>query len=275
MTSPINPSARDILVNTLREWGLAELTGDLDRLIKDGLDAPAVQLRLSETDAYKRRFAGNDERKKKGLPVLSPAEYIAAETSYKTVLRSYGLPASFYDSQDDFHQFIGNDVSPDELNDRAGIAQQVWLSNDAPTRDAWRSFYGLSDGAAIASILDPDRALPVVQRMANAARFGGLATSQGLEADRGRLEQYADTGVSADTVAGAFSKIAQTQGADDRIAQRFGTTLSQAEKEAELIKGDATAANKRERLYRDETALFQGRGGADTGALQRTRSGRF
>lgn len=275
MTSPVSSSARQILADQLRQWGLDELSTDLDKLIKDGLDAPAITIQLQQTQAYKDRFAANEVRRQKGLPVLAPAEYIATEQAYQQVLRSYGLPTSFYDDRSDFHQFIGNDVAPDELNNRAQIAQQVWLSNDEATRDTWRSFYGLSDGAAIASILDPDKALPIVQRMANAARFGGDAARQGLTADKGRLEQYSDLGVTEAQANQAFGRIAATKPADDRIAQRFGTELTQAEREREELLGNAAAANKRSSLYQSESALFQGKASAGDAALQRTKAGSF
>lgn len=275
MTSPIQQSARDILADQLRQWGLDELSSDLDRLIKEGLDAPAITIQLQETQAYKQRFAANEIRRQKGLPVLNPAEYIATEQAYQQVLRTYGLPTSFYDDRSDFHGFIGNDVAPDELNERAQVAQSVWLSNDAATRSVWRDFYGLSDGAAIASILDPERALPVVQRMANAARFGASATRQGLEADKSRLEGYSDLGFTESEVSTAFGRIAQTKPADDRIAQRFGTTVTQQEQEQAQLQGTASAQRKLNSLRQNETALFQGRAAADQAALARTRSGKF
>jgi hypothetical protein len=274
VTAP-NSTAKTILLDQLRQWGLEELSGDLDRLIKDGLDAPAITIQLSETAAYKSRFAANEIRRQKGLPVLNPAEYVATEQAYQQVLRTYGLPHSFYDDRSDFHGFIGNDLAPDELNERAQVAQQVWLSNDDTVRDTWRHFYGLSDGAAIASILDPDRALPIVQRMANAARFGAAASRQGLNADRDRLEQYSDLGITESAVADAFGKIAATKPADDRIAQRFGSELTQADREREEVLGNADAARKRSSLYQSETALFQGKASAGEGALSRTRGGSF
>lgn len=278
MTSPITAdtaSAQKILEDQLRKWGIPELVKDLGALIKQGLDAPAIIVELSNSEAYKKRFAGNEERRKKGLPVLAPGEYIAAENSYQTVLRTYGLPANFYDQRSDFTQFIANDVSPDELNERAGIAQQVWLSKDETTKGVWRSFYGLTDGAAIASILDPGKALPVVQRMSNASRFGAEAVRQGLAADKGRLETYSDLGLTQDAVAQGFARIGQTQGANEKIAQRFGQTFGQAEAEAATLTGTASAQRKLSQLQQNEQALFESKAAAESGALSRTRSGRF
>jgi hypothetical protein len=114
------------------------------------------------------------------LAQLSPADYINTETAYKQVLQQYGLPAGFYDSPSDLNDFIAKDVSPSELNTRAQAAQQVWLSNDDAAKDTWRSWYGLSDGAAIASILDPKTALPIVQRMAQPLNSVVTQLRQGL-----------------------------------------------------------------------------------------------
>ena len=85
--------------------------GDLSKVIQDylvqGYSEEEIKLLLPETHEYKQRFKANEERKKKGLRVLSPAEYIATENSYRSVLRNYGLPKGFYDSQDDYQKFLG------------------------------------------------------------------------------------------------------------------------------------------------------------------------
>lgn len=278
MTTPISPdsnSAQAIIRGFLQQWGLGELYNDVDRLIKDGLGQDAIVLRLQETDAYQRRFAGNKAREAAGLPVLSPAEYLSAESAYRQTLQQFGLPASFYDQHSDFVDFIAKDVSAQEVAARAAAAQQTWLSTDQATRDAWRDFYGLTDGAAIASILDPDRALPIVQRMATAAQLGGLAKRNGLTADRSRLEQYADLGVDVSNAAGGFAEIGQTLSTDQAIANRFGTTFSQEEAEQARVVGTASAQRKQRELAEQEKALFGGRAAADRNSLTRRTSGSY
>jgi hypothetical protein len=273
--SPSQSSAREIVADQLRQWGLAELINDVDQLLREGLDAAAITLQLANTEAYKRRFAANEIRRQKGLPVLSPGEYIATEAAYKSVLRSYGLPPGFYDDNEDFHKWIGGDVSPDELNERAGQAQRVFLQADPLAKEVWSRFYGLSGGAAIAAILDPERAIPVVERMANAARFGAVAERQGLEADRGRLERYSDLGITETEIMSAFGRIAQTAPVDERLSTRFGKQLTQGSREAEELLGDAAAARQRSNLYQSEQALFSARSGADEDSLNRNRRGQY
>src|SRR5690242_14780275 len=95
-----DPGSYDAIISKyLTEWGLSSLTSLVNSLGKSGATQDSIALQIQNSDEYKTRFAGNEARVKAGLSVLSPAEYIALEGQYKQVLRSYGMPAGFYDSQ--------------------------------------------------------------------------------------------------------------------------------------------------------------------------------
>lgn len=280
MTSPVfnspgDQSAFDIINQQLQSWGIGSLGDAAANLIKQGLDGNAVTIELMNTPEYQQRFAANSTRIKNGLSALSPADYVATETQYRQVLSQYGLPPGFYDSQSSLNDFIAKDVSPSELNTRAQTAQQVWLSNDDGAKDTWRNFYGLSDGAAIASILDPNTALPIVQRMANAAQWGGDMARQGLNADQARLEQYSDLGFTRDQVDKGFQQVAMEQPALSAIANRFGKTYSQGDALDADVAGRADATRTRQGLINSENALFSSRAAADSAALGRNANGQF
>jgi hypothetical protein len=272
---PDQQSASAIIQAQLASWGLSSLAGKVNDLIREGLSADAVTLRLQSTDEYKTRFAANAARTAKGLAALSPAEYIATENAYRQVMQSYGMPATFWDSPDDYRKFLEADVSPNELNDRAKVAQSTWLSTDTQTRDTWRNWYGLSDGAAIASILDPKTALPIVQSMAEAAKAGGAAVRNGLDANESRIRGYVDQGLSADKISQGFGEIGTVHDADQAMARRFGTTFDQATEEASRIQGLASAKRKQAELYASEQALFEARPGADNNSLARRTTGSY
>jgi hypothetical protein len=272
---PDKQTASQIIAAQLAAWGLGSLSGKVSDLIREGLSSDAITLRLQATDEYKRRFAANEARAKKGLAALSPAEYIAAENSYRQVLQSFGLPATFYDSQDDYRNFLENDLSPSELQDRAKVAQQVWLSTDEQTKSVWRDWYGLTDGAAIASILDPTKALPIVQTQAEAARAGGIARSNGLEANQARITRYLDEGISPDQLAQGFGEIGAVHDVDQAIGRRFGINLGQDVEEASRIQGLASARRAQAEAYGSEQALFQAKPGADKSSLSRRTSGSY
>lgn len=272
---PDQQTASEIIAKQLEAWGLSSLAGKVSDLIREGLSNDAITLRLAATDEYKIRFSANQARIKAGLAALGPAEYIAAENSYRQVLQSYGLPSTFYDSQDDYRRFLELDVSPSELNDRAKIAQTTWLSTDQATRDTWRDWYGLSDGAAIASILDPSKALPIVQSMAEAAKAGGVATRNGLDANESRIRGYVDQGISADTIAQGFAEIGATNDVTQAIGRRFGIDMSQQVQEQARIQGLASARRAQTDAYGAEQALFEARPGADKTSLTRRTSGSY
>lgn len=278
MTAPLTPdqmTADQIIESQLQAWGLSSLAGKVSDLIRQGFGNDAITLQLENTAEYKQRFEANDARVKAGLAKLTPAQYIATENAYRQVLQSYGLPSGFYDSQDDFHNFIANDVSPDEVKSRATAAQSVWLSKDEGTKQVWRDFYGLTDGAAIASILDPKTAMPVIQNMVTTAQAGAAARANGLEADQGRLSTYADQGYTTQQLTQAFSQIGQAQPQDQAMAKRFGTDYSQADEEAATITGTASALRKQQQLYDSEQALFKARASGDQNSLNTRNAGGF
>lgn len=256
-------NAYAILQGMLKQWGLDSLASTVLDLLKQGYNDPtAITYQLSQTDAYKQRFAANDTRIKNGLAPLAPAEYLAAEASYKQVMRQAGMPVGFYDQPSDFSQFIGMDVSPTEIQSRATAAMSFANSTDPNTRAQLNAYYGIDDAHLAAYFLDSQRALPLLQRQANAANIGAGALGQHLASpDVARAEHFADIGVTADQARQGYGTIAQLLPEEQRIAERLGTQYTQANAEDELFGGLASAARKRKQLNDSETARFAGSGG--------------
>lgn len=278
MTAPLDPnqaSATLILQNQLTQWGLGVLTPLVSDLIRQNLGSDAITLQLQQSPEYKARFAANDARVKAGLPALTPAEYISTEASYRQVMAQYGLPAGFYDNQQSLSELIAKDISPDELKQRATDAQQVWLSTDPSTKAAWRQMYGLSDGAAIASILDPNTALSVVNRESNAALIGGSAIRNGLQANRQNDELYADLGITGDQANKAYGQIGATWDQVQQMATRFGTSFTQQDAEQANLTGQGPGVLKQTQLFDAEKALFSQRGSADQNTESSRTSGSY
>lgn len=279
--APVSPvtqqsgSASEILRDLLNQWGIGALYADAMRLIKQGLNENAVLVQLQDTDTYRRRFKGNELRRQKGLQVLSPAEYVATETQYKTVMRQYGLPTGFYDSADDLTRLLGADVSPAELATRAQAAQKAWLGGNRDYRRAWKDMYGLTDGDGIAALLDPNIAMPIIEQRQSAVAINAAAFRQGLNVNRQRAEGLAAQGVDEQQALQGYSQIGETFGTDQVIAQRFGTTFSQAEEENDRLLGMASAQRKRKDLYGKEGALFEGASGSTKESLSKSTAGSY
>jgi len=100
MATTLNKTESDIyalMSATLNAWGLSSLVASLKGFIIQGdTNADTLSLALSQTDAYKTRFAGNAIRVKNGMSELTPAQYLATEEQYRNTLQAWGLPRGFY-----------------------------------------------------------------------------------------------------------------------------------------------------------------------------------
>ena len=121
----------EYLSQVFNSYGLNALAPKIKEFVQQGFTPDTVTLKLQETPEYKQRFIGNESRRKSGLSVLSPKEYLATEDAYRQIMRSTGLPKGFYDSPDDFSKFIESDVSPTELKQRVDLAQTA-IDNPDP-----------------------------------------------------------------------------------------------------------------------------------------------
>jgi len=145
------------------------------------------------------------------------------------------------------------------------------LVNGSPEAlEAWNQFYGGGQGGAIAAILDPKTAAPLVDQQVAAAQIGGAALQAGLSANIGTATQAAKNGTTLAQARQAYQAIAArvNSGTDAAISSRFanaGTgTLDQSTEEQATLLGDADAQRKQQLLYNEEEAQFNGHASQST-----------
>lgn len=262
-----------------KDFGLESLAPKIFDYVKQGYGADTIALLLAETKEYKERFAGNELRKKAGLAVLSPAEYISVERSYRQILQDAGMPKGYYDQPSDFTNWIGGDVSPTELKGRTDLAVANTAAANNNTKRAMDMLYGIDDSHLTAYFFDRTRGLPLLEKQAKAAQFGAEALKRNLALDRQNLEDYVTAGLSLSTVSQGFQQVAESLPALQAIADRFGETFTQREAEKDFIEGGVTGhpndarflsenpTAKRKRLASQERAMFSGRQGSSTAGL--------
>ena len=280
-------SAFDLLKAQFDQFGLGGLVADVEKYIKDGLSQAEFTLRLrTESDAYKKRFAANQQRINKGLRALSEAEYITLEDQYQNVMRNYGLPASYYARgemgvQPGFEKFISGDVSASELEERIVTAQRRVLNAPVEVRNALTQFYGneISNGDILAYSLDPDKALEDIRRKVTAAEIGAGAMQAGLGTTKARAEELGAFGVTGQQARQGFATIAEFLPTAQKLSDIYAKqgmgpfTQTTAEQEVFGTAGAADAATRRRRLTQLEQAQFAGQAGRSGGALARDRAG--
>lgn len=261
-------SAASALITLFGQYGLESLASKIIGYVKEGFSGDTMTVMLQETPEYKLRFAANEARKKAGIAVLSPVEYIATERQYRQVMAQSGLPKGFYDQTSDFQKFLENDMSPSELNDRVKGWQDLAQSDQA-SLDSLRRLYGMSSADAAAFAMDPNRALPLIQAQQRAVSFAAAATRHGFTVDRGNAETYGGGAydVSAQDAEKGFAAIQEVQKDTDRLAKMYGYdgyTVNEAE--AEVFGGDAGAAAKRKKVASAERGAFSDSSKGSTGS---------
>lgn len=261
------------IVNTLKTYGLESLAADVLAFIQQGYSEDTINILLQETKAYKQRFVANEARRKAGLQVLSPGEYLAVERAYRQVMTASGLPAGFYDTPDDFTKWIEADVSAQEVQERVGIAESMVNSIDPNTRQTWEQWY--SHGDMVAYALDRTRATAVIDRQWKAAQIGGTATSQGMSIDSSLAERIADNGVNAAQARQGFGLARQISDTASKLSAIYGGSYTEDDATREVFLSDEQAARKRRGLASQERAQFSGTRGVSSKSLSSRSAGRI
>jgi hypothetical protein len=278
-------SAFNILRMEFEQYGLGSLVTDIKDLLMNNTPPSEFGLRLRGTKAYQDRFKGNETRIAAGLSALSPAEYVALEDQYQTIMRNAGLPSSYYTKdktgkQPGFEKFIGGDVSALELQDRISTAQSRVINANPEVTSALKQFYpDITNGDILAYTLDPAQGLESIKRKVTAAEIGGAALSQtGLTTSLARAEQLQRYGVDKAAATSGYSTIGAGLQRGSQLAAIYEEspyTQATAEEEIFNIPGAAKAREKRQKITGLEKATFGGQSGISSGALARDRAGGY
>jgi len=274
-------NAYEALNNLFGSYGLGTLGPKIYDFIQKGYSADTIAILLQDTDEFKQRFAGNEIRRQKGLPVLSPNEYLSVESSYRQLMKTAGLPSGFYDSPADFNTFIGNDLSPTELKGRVDLASQASNLANPAYKEALQRMYGVDEGHVTAYFLNEEKSLPILQKQAAAAAIGAEALKRNLQLSQ-NLENYAEAGISAQQASQAYTQIAQELPEYQTIAKQYGESTDQSEMEHAILETGTTGlptyyaenpSAKFARLQSWQRARAGGQSGAAGAGLARVTAG--
>ena len=297
-------SAANSLNSILTSYGLTGgISGGVLAMLQNGLDIATIQTILDSPDpmgaikglgltptqlsaatglvsSWQTRFSGNQARIAAGLNPLSPADYIANEQSYKTVMSMAGIPASSpLQSTDYLGKLMGADISPAETQMRVNAATAAVQNEDPMVLNQLQSQFGMTMPTIISHLLDPTVAAPLVQQEYNAATIGAEAARSGVNIAYGGTGPLSAMGLAAqgitqDQANQGFKTIAQEQPALQSIAGRYGAGIigpngvGQAlESSVFNTQGAAAAQQQVSRLTTAETSAFSGSAGAATGSL--------
>lgn len=276
-------SAYDVLLEQFSQYGMESLVTPLKDLITTSVSPSEFALRLRQSEQYKQRFAGNTARIAKGLKALDEGTYIALEDKYQSLMRNYGLPASYYAKgdlgrQEGFEKLIANDVSAAELEDRILIAQDRVIKAAPEISAALKKFYpDITNGDILAYTLDPTKALADIKRKVTAAEIAGTASKYGLTTSDIDAEYLARYGVTKEKAEQGYATVSDLLSRGRQLGDFYKAPYTQemAEVEAFGLPSYEESKRQRKRLAALEQASFAGQAGTSTGALGRERAGSF
>lgn len=189
MPTPDPGTASAMLLNTLRQYGLNDIAKDFMDILNDpNFTQDTAPLELQKKASYQAMFPGMADLVKKGL-AINEGQYLQQEDAYRQVLKNYGMPNGFYDSKQDFANWMKNEVSAKEVQDRLVSAKAVIDSSDPSMLRAAQNLYGIDKDHLIAYTLDPQRAQPLIDKMmrgisvASSAEDAGFNYTQNMVSD--------------------------------------------------------------------------------------------
>jgi len=269
-------SITDILTDRFTKYNLTGLFPTIKRLAQEGATESTITFALQETEDYKRRFRANEERIKKNLQVLTPAQYLNLEDSYRQTLRAYGLKQ--FDTDDYVSQFISNDMSPTELSQRVVTAVQRVQNADPAITKTLRDFYGIGQNDLVAYVLDPNQQLQKIERQVAAAEIGSAGRLQGINVGVPVAEQLAAQGITQAEAQRGYATIADILPTAEKLSGLYGKSMETyglAEGEQEVFNTLASAQRKRKNLIGREIAEFSGQSGVGRGSLGTATGGQY
>jgi L,D-peptidoglycan transpeptidase YkuD (ErfK/YbiS/YcfS/YnhG family) len=272
-----------LVQDTMRSYGftdaeLAELSGYIEGAIIDPNIGPnAAILGMRNLGVYKQRFAGNEARVKAGLNALSEGEYLQQEKDYGQYFKEYGVQDLATRVQ--MATLIGNDVSAIEAKNRIGLAVDRVKNADPTIMSELKTYYPtLNDKDLVSYFLNPVQALPELKRKVTASEIGAAAIGQGFKGATDALG-LADYGVDRATALAGYADIKSVLPTSQYLSdiyQEAGIDYTQQTGEAEFLKQNQDAAEKRKRLKSMERGSFQGSTGMEGNAgLAQSTQGRF
>ena len=265
-------------------YNLGSLAGKITEYMKQGKGPNETVLLLKQSPEYNERFYGNTLRKTAGLNVMSEADYLELEGAYANTLRAYGLGNMLSGdrkaNQAMFAKYMGNDLAAPEFKNRIQLATERVINADAMTKGLFKEFYpNLTDADLVQYFLSPGDTLPKLQEKVTSAEIGSAAVAQGLETSMASATELAKFGIDKSAAIQGYSNVKEVLPVSQKLGDIYseaGIKYDQATGEAEFLKLNADAAEKRRRLKSLERAAFQGESGISQGSgLARSTQGAF
>lgn len=264
-SSPQPTAAAQVFINMFEALGMADLGKQIAQMFTDpNLTVNDIEYKIYDLPAYKALFPGMDVIRKSGgglSGITTEAQYLQQRAAYQQVLKNNLLPQGFYDTPQDFANWMINGVSPNELNQRITQAKKVVDSADPSYAAQALDYYGLDKSHLMAYVLDPTRAQPLIDKQMKAIDMGAAAQRQGIGIGAGTAEGLVNDGFLSgglDQMNNAWNQTADVLKTDSKLAALEGSQFTQGDAIDAVIKNSIAAQRRATELNQREVARFNG-----------------
>ncbi|AYY11616.1 hypothetical protein EF847_01605 [Actinobacteria bacterium YIM 96077] len=165
-------------------------------------------------------------------------------------------------------------MAPDEVAERAERASNLANSVDPQQREVLARRLGIRTGDMAAYYLNPDKALPELQRRVDTTLIEAERIRAGFRSgSQSAAERLYELGITPDEAREGFGLISQVQPTAELLSQTRGAIeeIGLRDLEDEVFAGDGDAGRRRSRLASQERARFSGSGGTGADTFGRDR----
>lgn len=253
-------------IPSLIEWANQKLLAgeSIDKILFDMERRPEFDTAFPEIKARRDRAASTGLQ----LSPIGPGEVLEYRTQAKALMRSYGLPASFFDNNSNFMDLIVGDVSLSELDDRLQTASRRVANAPFEVKAAFGDLFGVaSDNALFMLFTDVDRAMPELENMVQASEASGAARRFGFGLTAAEADLMQSYNIEYDRAVEGFGSLdAQRNLFDETLSEQQDFTIGREGINAQFgLEGGAAEALKR----RGEARKAETSGSAGGGSEQR------
>lgn len=207
-------------LGSLFQYSNGKPSGWLWDQVKSGITTEQeLYITLQETEEFKQRFpliAEQQTEAAKGSfvgAVMTPENILDFEQDVSNLMRSAGLPSTFYDDPSDFVGLMRAGISATDVGNRINNAYEVITNAPADVRDMFEEYFGVgqADSALAAYVLDPEMVTDRLERQRNMAFAGAVGKRYGMELSKSLAEDIATSAGTMENVQSGVTNLGQRQ----------------------------------------------------------------
>lgn len=220
---------------------------------------------MQQQPEYDQYFPGN--RRDDGSFRWSEGEYASFQERFAFAITSIGVNPAYFMNQ--FPSLVEAGVTPTEFEERVDQIYERVISRSPEIREYYATNFGLelTDSAILASSLNPDVGVQIINRQIDIASIGAEAAMRNYDIDWNLAERIRDRGVSAGQAGEVFSQAVENLPILDVLARRHNDpddTFDLNEFLSASIFDDPFERRRIRRLLAQESSMFSGSTGFAT-----------